>query len=274
MQTFFHFTGRRPGYALYLLPMIILLVLGCGKREAQQGDIPQYDVTASDEANGSTASAGKEEWKLLFDGKTTAGWRGINQEAFPGEGWEVADGMLMVNATDGKESGNGGDIITTEQYSDFILDWEWKMLTKGGNSGVKYFVKEGLSSNEKYGAGLEYQILDDENFSWMLEGKMQPGDYRTLASLYEIYPAENKSPKPLGEWNQSRIVVQGRHVEHWLNGIKVLEYERGSEDFRKKVAESKFNQFENFGEATEGHILLQDHGSKMAFRNIRIKELD
>lgn len=180
--------------------------------------------------------------------------------------------MLIVNATDGKESGNGGDIITTGQYSDFELSWEWKMLTKGGNSGVKYFVKEGLSGNNKYGAGLEYQILDDENFSWMLDGRMKPGDYRTLASLYEIYPATNKAPKPLGEWNHSRILVQGKHVEHWLNGIKVLEYERGSEDFRKRVAESKFKTFENFGEAAEGHILLQDHGTKMAFRNIKIKE--
>lgn len=274
MQTFYHITGMNSGCSLCLLSMVILIIFGCARHEGQKEDIPQYGVTASEEANILTESDKKEEWKLLFDGKTTAGWRGINQETFPSEGWRVKEGMLMVNATDGKESGNGGDIITTEQYSDFVLDWEWKMLTKGGNSGVKYFVKEGLSNNEKYGAGLEYQILDDENFSWMLEGKMQPGDYRTLASLYEIYPAENKSPKPLGEWNHSRIVVQGKHVEHWLNGVKVLEYERGSDDFRKKVAESKFKQYENFGEATEGHILLQDHGSKIAFRNIRIKELD
>ncbi|HTF31467.1 MAG TPA: DUF1080 domain-containing protein, partial [Flavitalea sp.] len=168
----------------------------------------------------------------------------------------------------------GGDIITTEEYSDFVLEWEWKLLTKGGNSGIKYFVKENLPGNEKYGPGLEYQILDDDNHPWMLEGKMQPGDFHTMASLYELYPAENRSTRPLGEWNHSRISAQGRMVEHWLNNIKVLEYERGSVDFRKQVAKSKFAEYENFGEATEGHILLQDHGSKITFRNIRIKEPD
>jgi hypothetical protein len=276
MQTFFHITGIRPRAFLCLLPVVIfiLFLFGCGKHEAKQEDAPPYGVAVSKDINVLTESEKKEKWKLLFDGKTTAGWRGINKETFPVEGWKVADGVLMVNATDGKESGNGGDIITTEEYSDFILDWEWKMLSRGGNSGIKYFVKEGLAGNQKYGAGLEYQILDDENHEWMLEGKMQPGDYHTLASLYEIYPAINRSPKPLGEWNHSRIVVQGRDAEHWLNGVKVLEYERGSDDFRKKVAKSKFSRYENFGEATEGHILIQDHGSKMAFRNIKIKELN
>lgn len=246
-------------YLFYILTPLIVLA-GCVNQETPK------------ESSGETAAdAG---WKLLFDGKTNTGWRGINRETFPAEGWEVADGMLMVNAVDGKESGNGGDIITVEQYGDFVLDWEWKMLTKGGNSGVKYFVKEGLSDNEKYGVGPEYQILDDENFPWMHDGRMQPGDYRTLASLYEIYPAVNKSPKPLGEWNHSRIVAQGKHVEHWLNGSKVVEYERGSDDYRKKVAASKFAQYENFGEEAKGHILLQDHGSKMAFRNIKIKVLE
>lgn len=245
-----------------LLPMAILLI-SCEKNRGQHAGPQEFS---------DSTQAGK--WKMLFDGKTTKGWRGINRETFPDQGWEIADGSLLVNADDGQESGNGGDIITMEQYSSFIMDWEWKMLTKGGNSGVKYFVREGLSGNEKYGVGLEYQILDDENFSWMRDGRMKPGDYRTLASLYEIYPAKNKTPKQLGEWNHSRIVAKGRGVEHWLNGVKVLEYERGTDDFRKKVSESKFGQYEHFGEAREGHILIQDHGSKMAFRNIRIRELD
>lgn len=254
-----------------LLPAIALLFTGCKNPETHMEEIPPQHSSSAEVIN---PSQDPEGWKVLFDGHTTSGWRGINQDKFPEEGWEIQDGMLIVNASDGSESGNGGDIITTEEYSQFVLDWEWKMLTKGGNSGVKYFVKEGLSDNDKYGAGLEYQILDDENFSWMLEGKMQPGDYRTLASLYEIYPAPEKSPKPLGEWNQSRIVVQGNQVSHWLNGDKVLEYTRGSEDFRKRVSESKFNEIKNFGEAPEGHILIQDHGSKMAFRHIKIKDLD
>lgn len=240
--------------------LLATFISGCSQQERHA------DIQAE------APAAAEGEWTMLFDGKTTAGWRGINLETFPAEGWEVKDGMLISTALDGKESGNGGDIITVEEYGDFILEWEWKMLTKGGNSGVKYFVKEGLSdSNKKYGYGLEYQILDDENFSWMKDGRMKPGDFRTLGALYEIYPAKNTSPKPLGEWNKSRIVSQGKHVEHWLNGVLILEYERGSDDFRKRVSESKFASIPGFGEAEKGHILIQDHGSEMAFRNIRIK---
>lgn len=263
MKTFPAIPTTRLRHSLIQLFLLIIFI-GCGKHITEDNRRgAQHATTAS-----------HDEWEMLFDGKTTAGWRGINRETFPKEGWKIEDGMLLVNATGGKEFGNGGDIITVEQYGDFILEWEWKMLTKGGNSGVKYFVKEGLSGSDKYGLGLEYQILDDENFSWMQDGRMKPGDYRTLASLYEIYPAQNRSSKPLGEWNHSRILAQGKDVEHWLNGVKVLEFERGSDDFRKRVAASKFAQYENFGEATEGHILIQDHGSKMAFRNIRIKTLD
>ncbi len=213
-------------------------------------------------------------WELLFDGKTTAGWRGINSDSFPETGWEIKNGELVVNATDGTESGNGGDIITVEKFGDFELQWEWKMFTKGGNSGLKYYVKEMELDNKKHGIGLEYQILDDENHPWMLEGKMKPCDYYTIGSLYEIYEAScNKKPSPLGEWNKSRIISKNNHVEHWLNGEKILEYERGSEDFRQRVAESKFKKYENFGEADEGHILIQDHGSIVHYRNIKIKEM-
>lgn len=272
MHTLHKFFALKTIFYFTFVIFSALSFFGCKSPDTQEADSANKSNSSFEETNSSPAS--EAEWKILFGGETTAGWRGINQDDFPKEGWEIKDGILLVNATDGQESGNGGDIITTEQYSQFILDWEWKMLTKGGNSGVKYFVKEGLSDNEKYGAGLEYQILDDENFSWMLEGKMKPGDYRTLASLYEIYPASNKSPKPLGEWNSSRIVVEGNQVAHWLNGVKVLEYERGSDDFREKVSESKFKDIENFGEAPEGHILIQDHGSNLAFRNIKIKELD
>jgi hypothetical protein len=145
------------------------------------------------------------------------------------------------------------------------------MLTSGGNSGLKYCVVEGLSANTKYGYGLEYQILDDANHSWMLEGKMTAGDYRTVASLYELYAAKNKKLRPLGQFNHSRVVCTGTRVEHWLNGIKVLTYERGSKDFRAKVAASKFKDIPGFGETEQGHILLQDHGSQVHFRNIKIR---
>jgi len=212
-------------------------------------------------------------WQLLFDGKTTRGWRSINETSFPKAGWAVQNGELCIEADDGGESQNGGDIVTLKKYGKFELTWEWKMLTSGGNSGLKYYVVEGLSSNTKYGYGLEYQILDDANHSWMLEGKMKPGDYRTVGSLYELYAAKNKKLKPLGQFNHSRVICTDTHVEHWLNGIKVLTYERGSKDFRAKVAASKFKDIPGFGETKQGHILLQDHGSPVHFRNIKIRPM-
>ena len=210
-------------------------------------------------------------WQLLFDGQTTQGWRSINGTSFPKQGWAVRNGELCIVADDGGESQNGGDIVTHKKYGQFELSWEWKMLTSGGNSGLKYFVVEGLSSNAKYGYGLEYQILDDANHSWMIEGKMTPGDYRTVGSLYELYAAKNKKLRPLGQFNHSRVICTGPRVEHWLNGIKVLTYERGSPDFRVKVKASKFKDIPGFGETAAGHILLQDHGSFVHFKNIKIR---
>ncbi|MEM9418589.1 MAG: family 16 glycoside hydrolase [Planctomycetota bacterium] len=213
-------------------------------------------------------------WKLLFDGKTTEGWRGINRDKFPDIGWAIRDGNLCSEAKGGGESANGGDIITLEKYSDFELSWEWKMITVGGNSGIKYFVAEGQHSNPKYGLGIEYQVLDDANHPWMKQDKMVPGDFRTVGSAYELYAATNKKLMPLGTYNHSRIVSKDNHVEHWLNGIKVLEFTRGSQDFRERVANSKFKKFGRFGELEEGHILLQDHGGKVWFRNIKLRELN
>ena len=216
----------------------------------------------------------KEGWALLFDGKSTEKWRGINQKSFPASGWRVENGELIACAVGGAESGNGGDVITKRQYGNFILKWEWRMETKGGNSGVKYFVQEGVGSNKGYGYGLEYQLLDDKNHVWMLEGKMKPNDYHTLGSLYEIYPASPaKRPSPLGLWNESSIVSNGNHVEHWLNGQKILEYERGGTDFNAKIAASKFKDVKGHGVLPKGHLLLQDHGSIIHFRNIKLKEL-
>jgi hypothetical protein len=216
----------------------------------------------------------KEGWVLLFDGKQPDQWRGINKDSFPSKGWKVENGELVVYAEDGAESGNGGDIITKKQYSSFILEWEWLMETKGGNSGIKYLVQEGIGSNDNYGYGLEYQILDDANFSKILTGEMKLNDNRTMGSLYYIYPASpSKKPNPLGTWNKSRIVCNGNHVEHWLNGLKILEYERGSDDFKNKIQESKFKNVPGYGLWPQGHLLIQDHGSVVHFRNMKIKEL-
>ena len=221
----------------------------------------------------------KEGWQLLFDGVSSNGWRGITKENFPQNGWEVMAGELRVNAVNGEESANGGDIVTTEKYGpDFEMKWEWKMYTVGGNSGVKYFVQEENthkgSYSSGYGYGLEYQILDDANHPWMKEGKMTPNDYHTIGSLYEFFPAAStKKVMPLGKWNTSRIVSKDNQVEHWLNGEKILSYERGGKQFMKMLKKSKFKDVEGFGQEKNGHILLQDHGSKVYYRNIKIRQL-
>ncbi|TDQ18726.1 uncharacterized protein DUF1080 [Algoriphagus boseongensis] len=213
----------------------------------------------------------KNGWKLLFDGKTSKGWVGAYKDKFPEKGWAIKDGILTIQKSDGSESTNYGDIVTTEQFSAFDLAFDFK-ITEGANSGVKYFVT--LSEGNKGSAiGLEYQILDDANHP---DAKMGINGNRTLASLYDLIKA-NKQPrfvrKP-GEWNQGRVVVYpDNRVEHYINGVKVVEYVRGSKEFRDLVAISKYKVWENFGEAKEGHILLQDHGDEVSYKNIKIKVL-
>lgn len=211
------------------------------------------------------------DWKLLFDGKDTAGWVGAYKKEFPEKGWMIRDGEISVISSEGKEAANGGDIVTTKEYGAFDLSFEFK-LTPGANSGVKYFVT--LSENNSGSAiGLEYQLLDD---SLHPDAKLGLNGDRTLSSLYDLIPAKRQTRfiHPIGQWNTGRIIVYpNNHVEHYLNGVKVLEYERGSAAFRELVAISKYKVWPNFGEAPRGHILLQDHGNEVAFRNIKIREM-
>lgn len=213
----------------------------------------------------------KNGWKLLWDGKSTNGWRGARMNEFPEQGWEIEDGILTVLASGGAESAAGGDIVTEDLYKDFELKVDFK-LTKGANSGVKYYVDTDINKGPGSSIGLEYQILDDENHPDAKLGNHEGS--RTVASLYDLIKADpNKPINPVGEWNTAHIVSKDNHVEHWLNGTKVLEYERGSENFRKLISESKYAEWPNFGEAERGHILLQDHGNRVTFKNIKIKSL-
>ena len=210
-------------------------------------------------------------WEMLWDGETTKGWRGAKLEAFPEQGWEIKNRELIVLASGGGESEAGGDIVTLKNYSDFELMVDFK-LTPGANSGIKYYVDTNINKGAGSSIGLEYQILDDE-----LHPDAKLGNHagsRTLASLYDLIQADVEKPtKPIGEWNRAHIVSKNNQVTHYLNGAKVLEYERMTPEFRTLVSESKYVVWPNFGELKEGQILLQDHGDLVHFKNIKIKEL-
>jgi hypothetical protein len=212
-------------------------------------------------------------WKLLFNGHDSTGWRSTRSNSFPSSGWVVKDGTIAVTETSGEEGGNAGDIITTREYTNFELTVDFR-ITPGANSGIKYFVDlNDTPGHEGHGSniGFEYQVLDDARHPDAKKGK--DGD-RTIASLYDMIPAAaNKPTHPIGEWNTARIIVRGTHGEHWLNGVKVVEYDRKTPAFRAIVAGSKYHVYPGFGEADHGYILLQDHGFPVEFRNIKLHEL-
>lgn len=212
-------------------------------------------LAAESAVNSLTPEEQAAGWRLLFDGQTTQGWRTFKKTEFPAKGWVVADGCLRL---DGQ---GGGDIVTTAEFEEFELTFEWK-LSPGVNSGLKYFV----SSSRSSALGHEYQLLDDA------AAPERRNDLHRTATFYDVLPLQTfAAPKPSGEFNHSRIVVAGTHVEHWLNGVKVLAYELGSPEVKAAVAKSKFKDLAGFGTKVRGHILLQDHGGEVAFRNLKIR---
>jgi len=217
----------------------------------------------------------RKGWRLLWDGKTTNGWKGAKLSDFPAAGWVIKDGILSVLESGGGESRNGGDIVTRDTFGNFELELEFK-ITPGANSGIKYFVDTALNKGVGSSIGCEFQILDDKLHP---DAKKGVKGNRTVGSLYDLITAEsysepNKEKRPVSpeKWYKARIIVNGGHVEHYLNNIKVVEYDRHSQLFKALVAYSKYSKYEGFGQAPEGRILLQDHGNTVAFRSIKIKE--
>ena len=214
---------------------------------------------AAAEPNILTAIEQAAGWKLLFNGESLKGWRLYKKATRPTAGWKVENGILKKIAKE-----RGGDIVTEETFEDFDLTWEWR-IAPGGNNGLKYLVTETRPS----APGHEYQLIDDQGHP---DGKL--GAKRQTASFYDVLPpSDDKVLKPAGEWNQSRVLVQGNHIEHWLNGAKVLEYELGSDAVKAALAASKFKNSPGFGAKIKGHIMLTDHADEAWFRDIKIRKL-
>jgi hypothetical protein len=205
-----------------------------------------------------TAAEKAAGWQLLFDGRSLDGWRAYGKDTPPGAGWEVTDGTLRTVA-----KAKGSDIITTRSFTDFELSWEWRVVP-GGNNGVKYFVTE----KRPQSPGHEYQMIDDAGYP----GKLGPG--HLTADFYEVLPAAADKPvRPGGEWNSSRIVVRGTHVEHWLNGKNVLTYELGSAAVKAGIEKSKFKGHPGFGDKITGPIMLTYHQDECWYRSVKIREI-
>jgi hypothetical protein len=227
----------------------LALALGTGAAYAQTNQL--------------TAAEKKDGWVLLFNGKNLDGWRGYKRPDATGTRWVVQDGLLTLDTGDSKDTHGQRDIITVAEFDSFELAWEWK-ISPGGNSGVKYLVLEDRDS----AIGHEYQVIDDAKHP---DAKVGPK--RQTAAFYDVLPAANRPIKPAGEWNQSRVIVKGNTVEHWLNGTKVLTYQLASPEIATAIEASKFKGIERFGKPHKAHMLIQDHGDAVWYRNVKVRPL-
>jgi hypothetical protein len=237
----------------HVIAAALTLTMGVAAAHAQAPTAP----------NQLTAAEKKDGWVLLFNGKNLDGWRGYKRPDATGTRWVVQDGLLTLNTGDSKDTHGQRDIISTATFDSFELAWEWK-ISPGGNSGVKYLVLEDRDS----AIGHEYQVIDDEKHP---DAKVGPK--RQTAAFYDVLAAANRPLKPAGEWNQSRVVVKGNSVEHWLNGTKVLTYQLASPEIATAIAASKFKGIDRFGKPHKAHILFQDHGDAVWYRNVKVRPL-
>lgn len=264
---FYHWLRLGTFLLIFIIPLF--MISGCVEK-SREGE----KASEAAHINSLTADEQEQGWILLFDGKTFDGWRGLGKEGIPQGHWIIEDGAIK-KVPSGKvllqEDGQpllGGDLMTVQAFDDFELYFEWK-ISLAGNSGVKYNVSEDMSISypPEYAAlGFEYQILDDENHPDAING-----DNRTAAALYDLISPEGKVLNPVGEFNSARIVFKGGHGEHWLNGIKVLEYDLGTERMNDLLTASKYRDIPGFGDKRKGHIVLQDHTDAAWFRSIKIR---
>ncbi len=225
-----------------------------------------------------SASEKEAGWKLLFDGKTFSGWRSYFENMEPSKGWSIEAGCLKNSKGTGRPRTGGGDLMTIELFNDFDFRFEWS-IEQGGNSGIYYLFQERqnkpgiLMYNGDDGTGpvgFEYQLVDDERNP----DAVQNGPIRSTGALYSLIPPNNsKKLKPAGEFNESRIIIKGNHVEHWLNGTKIVSYELNSPALLDAIAKSKYKDVPGYGLKAKTHILLQDHGNEIRFRNLKIRNL-
>jgi hypothetical protein len=236
-----------------------LILAAAGLVCVQTSGIPVHDPKPAKQA-----TPAKGGWVNLFNGKTLKGWHGFNKKG-PVKNWTIIDGSLVcLGAAQGD---TGGDIVSDKAYTNFELSWEWK-IDKGSNSGVMYHVVEGPKYHASYETGPEYQIIDDAGWPEKLE------DWQKTGCDYAMYlPNSSKKVAPVGTWNTSKIVFNNGHVEHWLNGKKIVAFEAWTDEWKKKKAEGKWKDYPDYGTAKTGLIALQDHGHKAYFRSIKIKEL-
>ena len=237
-----------------LIALMALPLLTASNQTTQPATRTQDIQTTKNVENTLTADERAKGWRLLFDGKSTSGWRGFKQQA-PPAGWQVVDGALT-------RVGSGGDLMTVDQFGSFELQLEWK-IAPGGNSGIMFHVSE--DEAEAYHTGPEVQVLDNGGHK---DGK---DPLTSAGACYALYAPSKDMTRPPGTWNAVRLVVNGSRVQHWLNGTKVVEYDMASAEWKTKVAASKFNEWPKFGTIPEGYIVLQNHGDRVAYRNIKIK---
>jgi hypothetical protein len=250
----------------YLCTLLMIILLSAYILQGQSATSKDSGNKSAD--NTLSEKEMKDGWKLLFDGKTSHGWMNAKTKQFPSTGWEIKDGILITNPSS-KAQGGGGDIVSTGKYRNFELSVDFR-YAPGANSGIKYFVDTERDNGMYTSIGCEYQILDDKLHPDAKEGIT---GNRTLAGLYDLITPKPKKDNGPDQWNTATIIVRGNHVQHLLNGVVTVDYERGNQAWKDLVAKSKFRDIPGFGENAEGRILLQEHGNVVGFKNIKIKEL-